>query len=107
MKSRATSVQSAEDALLANVHALWSAGARTFMVPNLPDLGETPAVSALGPSAVGAASQLTGLYNAGLQQALSELQVLPQIHFVQFDVHSLLDQVIAHPQAFGLDDVVD
>ena len=105
--SSAAIVQTAIETVVANVQALWSAGARTFMVPNLPDLGETPAVSALGPSAVGAASQLTGLYNAGLQQALSELQVLPQIHFVQFDVHSLLDQVIAHPQAFGLDDVVD
>jgi phospholipase/lecithinase/hemolysin len=99
--------QTAIAAVAANVQVLWSAGARTFLIPNLPDLGAAPAVRALGPSAVAAASQLTGLYNAGLQQALSQLQVLPQIQFVQFDVNSLLRGVIAYPRAFDLDDVVD
>lgn len=106
----ATSAQIAQTAIetiAANVQALWAAGARTFLIPNVPDLGETPAVRALGATAVAAASQLTGLYNAGLQQALSQLQVLPQITFVQFDVNALLQRVIADPNAFGLDDAVD
>jgi phospholipase/lecithinase/hemolysin len=100
-------VQGAIQTVAANVQVLWSAGARSFLIANLPDLGMTPAVRALGPPAVGAASQITGLYNAGLQEALTQLQGLPQVHFLQFDVNALLDQVIAQPKAFGLDDVVD
>jgi phospholipase/lecithinase/hemolysin len=106
----ATSAQIAQTAIetvAGNIQALWSAGARTFLIPNLPDLGDTPAVRALGPPVVAAAAQLTGLYNAGLHQALTQLQVLPQIQFVEFDVNGLLQQVIAHPAAYGLDDAVD
>jgi outer membrane lipase/esterase len=62
---------------------------------------------ALGPAVVGAAAQLTGLYNQGLQQALAQLQVLAQAHFVHFDVDGLVQQIIADPAPFGLDDVVD
>ena len=99
--------QTAIETVAANIEALYAAGARTFLIPDLPDLGDTPAVRALGPAAVGAAAQLTGLYNQGLQQALAQLQVLPQAHFIQFDVDGLVQQVIADPAAFGLDDVVD
>jgi phospholipase/lecithinase/hemolysin len=99
--------QTAIETVAANIEALYAAGARTFLIPDLPDLGDTPAVRAVGPAAVGAAAQLTGLYNQGLQQALAQLQVLPQAHFIQFDVDGLVQQVIADPAAFGLDDVVD
>jgi len=99
--------QTAIETVAANIEALYAAGARTFLIPDLPDLGDTPAVRALGPAAVGAAAQLTGLYNQGLQQALAQLQLLPQAHFIQFDVDGLVQQVIADPAAFGLDDVVD
>ncbi len=108
--SGATSAQILEGAIEAvagNVQVLWASGARTFLIPNLPDLGETPAVRALGPAAQGAASQLSALYNAGLGQALAQLAVLPGIHFVQFDVHALLSRVIAQPHDFALDDVAD
>jgi phospholipase/lecithinase/hemolysin len=100
-------LQAAIETVAGNIQALWSAGARTFLIPNIPDLGDTPAVRALGPAVVGAASQLTGLYNAGLHQALTQLQVLPQIQFVEFDVNTLLQQVIASPATYGLDDAVD
>lgn len=108
--SGATSAQIVTGALetvAGNVQALWASGARSFLIPNLPDLGETPAVRALGPAAQGAASQLTAAYNAGLAQALSQLAALPGIHFVQFDVEALLNRVIAAPQGFALDDVTD
>jgi phospholipase/lecithinase/hemolysin len=103
----ATIAQTAIETVAVNVQALYAAGARTFLIPDLPDLGDTPAVRALGPAAVAAAAQLTGLYNQGLQQALAQLQVLPQVRFIEFDVDGLVQQVIADPAAFGLDDVVD
>ena len=96
----ATIAQTAIETVAANIEALYAAGARTFLIPDLPDLGETPAVRALGPAAAGAAAQLTGLYNQGLQQALAQLQVLPQVRFIQFDVDGLLQRVIAEPTAY-------
>ncbi len=100
-------VQGAIETVAGNVQLLWASGARTFLIPNLPDLSETPAVRALGPAAMGAASQLTAAYNGALGQALSQLQGLPGIHIVAFDVDTLLGQVIAHPRAFALADVTD
>ncbi|MBS0579172.1 MAG: SGNH/GDSL hydrolase family protein [Proteobacteria bacterium] len=100
-------LQEAIEAVAGNVQLLWSAGARTFLIPNLPDLSETPAVRALGPAAMGAAAQLSAAYNAGLAQGLAELAALPGIRLVPFDVDALLNQVIAQPGAFGLEDVTD
>jgi phospholipase/lecithinase/hemolysin len=108
--SGATSAQIVQEALgavAANVQVLWASGARNFLIPNLPDLGETPAVRALGPAAMGAASQLTAAYNYALGQTESQLGALPGIHIVPFDVDALLNKVIAHPQAFALTDVTD
>jgi phospholipase/lecithinase/hemolysin len=100
-------VQDALEALAGNMQVLWSAGARTFLIPNLPDLGQTPAVRAVGPAAVGAAEQLTAAYNAGLQQVLAQLQGLPGMHLIRYDVNALLDRVIAQPHAYMLEDVTD
>ena len=105
--SSAAIVQAALGYLAYNIQALWSAGARTFLVPNIPDLGLTPAVRALGPVAGAAASQLSGLYNAALDQTLALLQTLPQTRIIRFDVNGLVHQVVGNPQAFGLGDVVD
>jgi phospholipase/lecithinase/hemolysin len=99
--------QAAIQTVAANIQALYVAGARKFLVPNLPDLGDTPAVRALGPVATGAAEQLTALYNGGLAEALSQLQVLPHIHLLQLDVDVLVQQVIADPKTYHLTDVTD
>src|SRR5437879_5506353 len=100
-------IQTALGYLAYNIQALWSAGARTFLVPNIPDLGLTPAVRALGPVADGAASQLSALYDAALEQTLAALQTLPRSRIIRFDVNGLVHQVVASPQAFGLADAVD
>ena len=39
----ATIAQTAIETVAVNIQALYAAGARTFLVPDLPDLGETPA----------------------------------------------------------------
>jgi phospholipase/lecithinase/hemolysin len=100
-------IQSAITAVAGNIQALWAAGARTVLLPNLPDLAITPAVRALGPAAEGAATQLTAAYNGALDQALQALQGLPQIRFVRLDVNALLAEVLVNPEAFGLKDVAD
>ncbi len=100
-------IQAAIAAVAGNIQTLWTAGARVFFIPNLPDLAITPAVRALGPVAQFAATQLTAAYNGALDQTLLALQGLPQIQLVRLDVTALLADVLAAPEAVGLTNVVD
>ncbi len=90
-----------------NIGVLYAFGARTFLMPNLPNLAITPAVRALGPDAQAAATLLTAIYNGALHDVLDTLQVLPQIHFVRLDVNALFAQVLIAPGAAGLTNVTD
>ncbi len=98
-------VQSALTAVANNIQVLWSAGARSFFIPNLPDFGLTPAVQSLGQPAIGAATQLSTLYNSYLAQTLAQLQSLPGIKFTTLDVFSVLHGVVSDPSEFGIKDV--
>jgi phospholipase/lecithinase/hemolysin len=101
-------IQEAIAATAANIQALWGHGARTFLVPNLPDLAITPAVRALGPDAEAAATQLTTAYNGALDQALGVLTaLLPQSHFIRLDINALFAEIVAAPAAAGLTVVED
>lgn len=98
-------LQAAITAVAGNIQALWAFGARTFLMPNVPNLAITPAVRALGPEAQFAATQLTDAYNAALEQVLMALQALPQIQFVRLDVNALFADVQAAPAEVGLTNV--
>jgi len=77
-------------AVAANIQALWLAGARTFLIPDVPNPANTPAVRALGPVAQFAATQLTDAHNGALHLALNALQAaLPGIHLIRLDVNAL------------------
>ncbi len=91
-----------------NIGVLYAFGARTFLMPNLPNLAITPAVRALGPDAQAAATLLTAIYDGALHATLDTLQAaLPQIHFVRLDVNALFAQVLIAPGAAGLTNVTD
>jgi len=96
-----------------NILALYGSGARTFLIPNLPNFANTPAVRAAGPAAQVAATLLTGAYNQALDNALSQVQALivlhrlQPIHFIRLNVKALLDDIVAAPQDFGLTDAED
>lgn len=98
-------LQASIEAVAGNVQRLFMAGARTFLVPNIPNLAITPVVRSLGADAQLAAAQLATLYNGALDQALDALQALP-IEIVRLDVDALLGQVVADPAAVGLTDIV-
>lgn len=84
------------------------AGARWFLVLNLPDIGNTPSVRELGEAAVIAATALTEAYNAALMEALQLFQVLnPHTTLIEVDVFTALEDVVAHPKKFRLRNVVD
>lgn len=97
-------IQTALGTIAGNVQALWAAGARSFLIPNEPDLGLTPAVQAVGPAAAGAATQLSDAFDAGLTEVLGQLQALPQIQFATLDVFTLLPAVASDPQAYHIKD---
>jgi phospholipase/lecithinase/hemolysin len=56
-------IQAALGAVANNIELLYAAGARSFLVLNLPDFGLTPAVQSLGEPAITGATQLSELYN--------------------------------------------
>jgi len=91
-----------------NTVALWSAGARTFLVPNVPNLALTPAVAAQPAQVRDVALQLSVAYNAGLAQLLGQLQAqLPGVRIVQFDIFSLLNGIVAAPGPYGILNVAE
>jgi phospholipase/lecithinase/hemolysin len=94
----------------ANITDLYAAGARRFLIWNVPNLGATPAIRMLDAATPGAAKLAEGLtnaFNAGLE--FEVLQVLerrlPGVQFVRLDVNAKLAAIIADPAAFGLANV--
>jgi len=100
-------IEQAIGATAESVQMLWAAGARNFLIVNLPDPALTPYVRSLGPVAEGAAMQLTAAYNGALTQMVGTLYGLPQIHIQSFDVDAFLHTVVSAPARYGLHDVAD
>jgi phospholipase/lecithinase/hemolysin len=98
------------EAIGANIVALASAGARTLLVPNVPNLALVPAVRMQGPDAQAAAQVLSVRFNDGMAAMLSDLEVgLGQaglaVTIVRLDLFTMLAEVIAAPEAAGLAEV--
>lgn len=89
-----------------NIQALYAAGARSFLVWNMPNVGLTPAIAPTPLAAV--ANQLALQFNAGLEaNVLTPLSALPGIRIVRFDAYTTLNSVAAAPSTFGLTNVTD
>lgn len=112
--SGATSLVIAEDALAAigtNLQTLYAAGARMFLIVDVPDLSKTPYVRFLGqsdPTIPVIASEFSTGFNVELAAGTAPLGVLPGMQFFRFfDVDGLLNAVIASPSSFHLVNVTD
>ncbi|HXW04963.1 MAG TPA: SGNH/GDSL hydrolase family protein [Vicinamibacterales bacterium] len=92
------------------VGALYAAGARNFLIWNVPDIGKTPAVGILEsqfPGTAEAATNLTLLFNnLYLPTELAGVSVLPGINLVLFDSFALINAIVADPAQFGLTNVL-
>ncbi len=89
---------------------LAAAGARNFLVPNLPDIGQTP--ESLGGMAPGGdaalMTQLTLDHNAALADGLANLSLLdPELNIVSLDVFAIFNAVIGDPGAYGITNWTD
>lgn len=98
-------IQAAIDQLI-NIQRLIDAGATQFIVPNLPPIGSTPLL--IGTPASIPATAASALYNQALTTGLSVLRDLNRdkhVHFVQLDVFSLFNQIVASPTRYSLTNV--
>jgi len=98
---------SALTAIQTNVATLYAAGARRFLIWNVPNVALTPAIRALNsPQASAGATQLTTTFNQGLDGQIAFLRAtLPGIEIVKLDVFQLLNAAVANPAAFGFTNV--
>ena len=88
-----------------NIQQLYQAGARKFLVWNVPDLRLTPAIRRLdsfSPGAGQVAELLTQSYNSNLNSLLGSMAALPGIEIVQFDAYQKLMEMVTKPQNFDL-----
>ena len=84
------------------VEELRDAGARHFLVLNLPNLGDVPFARMAPPGVSDALNAATAAHNAALQAALDELAATyGDLTLQLFDVQNLVAQVLETPEAFG------
>jgi len=85
-----------------SVAALAAMGATHLLVPNLPDLGETPSAIAGGPAAIALGHAAAVAFNAGLAAALDNLSLaFPDTDITLFDTFGFLNDVLANASAYG------
>jgi outer membrane lipase/esterase len=98
-------LQKAIGSIAKHIQLLYQAGARHFLVWLPPNLGLTPAIRMLDQANPGAAQLATGLsqaFNAGLAGVLTQLSALPAISVAHLDAYTLLSDIVADPQGYGL-----
>ncbi len=88
--------------IAAEVTALADAGARQFLIPNLPPLGALPATSSLGASQVQGLDALSTAFNAILASEATQLEKALGVQIHILDVNSLFNNVLADPALYGL-----
>lgn len=89
-----------------SVGLLYGYGARTILMPNMPNIGATPFGLTSGNSA-----GLTGFtlaFNAYLSQTIGQLDSLfLDLNIIEFDTFAMLSSIQANPGAFGFTNATD
>ncbi len=93
--------------LAAAVSDLAAAGARNFLLPNLPPVGALPRYRN-DPADASGRNAATDAFNSELAIALDELeQTYADVLFISVDLAGLFDQIDANPSAFGITNATD
>ena len=94
-----------------NFNALYSAGARNFLIVNSPDISLTPAIrflDAVNPGTGFVASLITTQYNTALNQLILQMEsLLPDVTFTEVNLQMSLNIVVANPREFRLSNVTE
>jgi outer membrane lipase/esterase len=80
-------------------------GAKDILLLNVPNIGLTPAIQALGPVAAGGASAIAAGMNSALDSVLAALLPSLASDVKVLDFYKIFTQTVAEPGAFGLTDV--
>ncbi len=94
------------DDLVMAVQELYDLGARWFLVPNLPNLGDTPLGGlVLDPVAAAGLNALTAGHNAILAGAMAGLSAELDVDIVIVDINAMFRAILTDPAAFGFANV--
>ena len=99
--------QRAARSLAGTIADLAENGAVHFLVPNMPDLGQTPESIALGEARSAFATTLSKVFNRTLETSLQALESEFAISISRLDTFTPLREVVANPDAFGVTNVTD
>jgi phospholipase/lecithinase/hemolysin len=90
------------------IDSLIFAGAKKFLVLNLPDFAYLPIVMAKGPDYAARISHLSQLHNQKLQNMLNyETKNHPDVLFINADVSAPFDDMISHPEKYHLKNIAN
>jgi phospholipase/lecithinase/hemolysin len=94
------------------IGGLVSIGATQFLVPNMPNLAETPFGLSLTDADRIALDALSLGFNNGLAQAMAQLRAaiqpgVPEFNLMEFDTAAFLHDVIGSPTDFGFTNVTE
>jgi len=89
------------------ISSLQMAGANDFLVANLPNIGITPAATAIGPAAIAGLSQLSSGFNMGLTSVVAGLEANLGVNIIDLDIESIVNDAVNSPADFGLSNVTD
>ena len=81
--------------------SLTLAGAKHFIVVNVPDISLTPDVRAAGGATIAAAKQFVTTVDVGLQNVLPYLGLILGRDISLVDVNLLFNELVSNPAAFG------
>jgi len=93
-----------------NIQTLIAAGARAFLIPNVPNLGLVPAVALQGPEAQQGATEVTYFFNQQLESILTEIETAygGLVTFYRLDTFELLTRTaLEHPELNVTDPCID
>jgi phospholipase/lecithinase/hemolysin len=86
---------------------LAAAGAKQFLIPNLPPLGALPSTNTLSPPIPSQLDALAAAFNTILQAEATQLEQSLGVQIHILDVYSLTNDVIANPSKYGFTNVTD
>lgn len=92
----------------AQIRNLYGAGARKFLVLNVPNLGVLPSIQIFDnifPGAAAFADILAGTFNANLDSIVASMAALPGVEIARLNVHQKVNELIANPAKFGLREI--
>jgi phospholipase/lecithinase/hemolysin len=84
---------------------LYGAGARRFLVMNVPNLSFLPSIAVYGPAAAAGAGLLTTEFNQALEFLLTQFDGMPGIDVQRFDLFAATTEVHDQGASYGLTQV--